>query len=128
MPGGIRTPDPRLRRPLLYPTELLAQAAKLCQAFPIKKQEEYTNNNQSLLLIGVTGFEPATSRSLTERSTKLSHTPFICTATLSIWQELPADISYRLYQKGFEPPTHGLEGRCSIQLSYWYIWLIAKSA
>ena len=25
-PGGIRTPDPRLRRPLLYPTELLIQA------------------------------------------------------------------------------------------------------
>ena len=24
-PGGIRTPDPRLRRPLLYPTELLAR-------------------------------------------------------------------------------------------------------
>ena len=22
-PGGIRTPDPRLRRPVLYPTELL---------------------------------------------------------------------------------------------------------
>ena len=26
--GGIRTPDPRLRRPLLYPTELLVQNIK----------------------------------------------------------------------------------------------------
>ena len=24
-------------------------------------------------------------------------------------------------QKGLEPLTHGLEGRCSIQLSYWRI-------
>ena len=28
-PEGIRTPDPRLRRPLLYPAELQAQAAEL---------------------------------------------------------------------------------------------------
>lgn len=31
-PGGIRTPDPRLRRPLLYPTELQTHPRHLpCQ-------------------------------------------------------------------------------------------------
>ena len=42
VPEGIRTPDPRLRRPLLYPTELQTHLQFLCK-------------------VGVTGFEPATS-------------------------------------------------------------------
>jgi hypothetical protein len=50
-PGRTRTLDPRLRRPLLYPAELLA------------------------LVVGETGFEPATSSSQNWRATRLRHSP-----------------------------------------------------
>ena len=50
-------------------------------------------------LVGVTGIEPATSWSQTTRAP-------ICATPRSV-----------VYLKGFEPLTHGLEGRCSIQLS-----------
>ena len=50
--GGIRTPDPRLRRPLLYPTELQTQK-----------------------VVGATGFEPTTPWSQARCSTKLSYAP-----------------------------------------------------
>ena len=32
-------------------------------------------------------------------------------------------LTSQMCSKGFEPPTHGLEGRCSIQLSYEHIFL-----
>lgn len=43
-----------------------------------KKQKKLRQTSVcTQLLVGATGFEPATSRSLTGRSTKLSHAPII---------------------------------------------------
>ena len=42
------------------------------------------------------------------------------TALLSYHPRFPSSRKKNACQKGFEPPTHGLEGRCSIRLSYWH--------
>ena len=78
VPEGIRTPDKRLRRPLLYPTELLAQRAGdgnrthvsslegWCSTIELHPHKLESSKSTSLykiyncVTIGVTGFEPAT--------------------------------------------------------------------
>ena len=59
LPGGIRTPDPRLRRPPLYPTELLAE-----------------------LLVGAPRFELGTPCSQSRCATRLRYAPTNAGASL----------------------------------------------
>src|SRR6185312_949255 len=60
--GGIRTHDLRLRRPTLYPAELLAQKAKKERAAPF-------------VMVGASGFEPPTSWSRTRRANRAAPRP-----------------------------------------------------
>ena len=91
VPEGIRTPDPRLRRPLLYPAELrthsIAAALHLKNAervmgieptYPAWKAGVLPLNYTRISVrvkIGVTGFEPATSWSQTRRSSQAEPHP-----------------------------------------------------
>ena len=87
-PGGIRTLDLRLRRPLLYPAELQTH-------FSLNENLSFSNEkrvmgieptypawkagvlplNYTRISIGVTGFEPATSWSQTRRSSQAEPHP-----------------------------------------------------
>ena len=55
----------------------------------------------------IMGLEPMASRATIWRASQLRHTHHIYKNAFR-----------QTSLKGFEPPTHGLEGRCSIQLSY----------
>ena len=63
--GGNRTPDPQLRRLLLYPSELLALRTLLRRSLPLHPRDP----------IGAAGFEPATSCSQSRRDTGLRYAP-----------------------------------------------------
>ena len=68
-PETIRTSDPRLRRPLLYPAELRAHTLKL--AFSVWR----ARLNSIIEMVGVEGFEPPTTWSQTRYATRLRYTP-----------------------------------------------------
>src|ERR1700755_460451 len=69
-PDRNRTCNRRLRRPMLYPVELQAQALY------VERQ-----------LVGAEGFEPPTSSSQSWRSTRLSYTPKLQAPSRYDWGE-----------------------------------------
>ena len=78
---GIRTPDPRLRRPLLYPAELLTHLSSSekrvmgIEPTYLAWKASVLPLNYTRINIGVTGFEPATSWSQTRRSSQAEPHP-----------------------------------------------------
>ncbi len=97
-PGGIRTLDLRLRRPLLYPAELQTRinfipVYRLLTDYSVRKrvmgiEPTYPAWKAGVLplnytrifncsQVGVTGFEPATSWSQTRRSSQAEPHPVI---------------------------------------------------
>ena len=90
VPGGIRTPDPRLRRPLLYPTELQTHEERVmgieptCPAWKAGVLPlNYTRKSAAYPIVGVTGFEPAASCSQSRRSSQAEPHPVALNLRLS---------------------------------------------
>ncbi len=110
VPGGIRTPDPRLRRPLLYPAELqthLSLSEKRVMGIeptypawkagvlPLNYTRIFAETVKVVYSIGVTGFEPAASWSQTRRSSQTEPHP----VTQSVPGLTQGILYYRLSQK-----------------------------
>ena len=94
VPEEIRTPDPRLRRPLLYPAELQTHVSSFHKRsgwwesnpriqlgrlvfYHWTTPANHYQNKLDVSVIGVTGFEPAASWSQTRRSSQTEPHPAV---------------------------------------------------
>ena len=73
-------------------------------AVPYRLAMAHYYSNNSAHCGWLEGLEPSVSRTTIWRVNQLRYSHHI-----------------KMCPKGFEPPTHGLEGRCSIQLSYGHM-------
>ena len=74
-PGGTRTPDHRLRRPVLYPAELRAHRLFARKSGPRAPARAWGGSPDPTPDIGARGFEPPTLCSQSRCSTRLSYAP-----------------------------------------------------
>ena len=65
-------------------------------------------------MVGVAGFEPATTRIQGEHSTRLSYTPLEGAGSLRLLMSI---LSYVVPVRGIEPRTYWLQISCSAKLS-----------
>ena len=113
LPGGDRTPDNRLRRPVLYPTELRAE------------------RGQEKLMVGAKGFEPSTLWSQTRCATRLRYTPTSTYSTRFFRRSQLDSLSIpSQFLPAFSPaPTLPPCTFASVALYFWaYAWPLIQGA